>query len=135
MSILNAPGINASNTASFVFPLELQGTYSGVGANWIPGCEGYEVSLRIDGCNVYNDLCGEAAYPPEFGELKYVGPVECVDYLENVGETTPTGRCYQFMEDFKGSEVIQNFFWYSDIYLSEQDDGNQPEGILLYFVQ
>jgi hypothetical protein len=50
------------------------------------------VYLNIDGCSVYGENCGDAAYPPLTGELTYVAPVDCVHYLRGA---VPTGRCYQ----------------------------------------
>lgn len=121
-SILNAPGVNATNAATFSFPSELNGVYTGEGANWVPLARPYEVYLNIDGCSVYGENCGDAAYPPLTGELTYVAPVDCVHYLRGA---VPTGRCYQFAEDYIGAGTqreLQFPFWYSYIVLSEQED-------------
>jgi hypothetical protein len=118
-TVIGAPGVNATNPASFAFPSELSGVYSGNGKNWIPGTPEYEVYLRIDGCDAFGDTCGIAAYPPLFGRLSYLAPVDCVNYLSG---DAPTGRCYGFAEDFIGADELEPPFWYSYIMLSEQED-------------
>jgi hypothetical protein len=124
----------AQNQVGSRFPSELDGVYTGDGSNFNNVVRGYPIRMDISNCDELYKTCGTMQYSrtegldetsDEVGRLTFYGETGCQAEL---GGRNPTGRCYNFAENFVGkpgfSESRSFSFAYTFVTLNEQTDGS-----------